>query len=202
MHSKSIKRIALICALIPLSLSFQCPTPANPLYLTEAEVIERSNWVILVRSTKMPNYLKYPGSQVFPLTQVRFSYLKWLGANTVGPNLYEDLWYHSGLPIGCRRYNLLPIDKFDLGTIFVQPNSDTSADTRALANAIIRIAVDLNLQQIEPSAVIVPQEMCQQLVSDLGSFGFHQRTVHSGAQASIHLVSNPRVFDEYLYHDK
>lgn len=196
-----MKRIAVYCALLTLSLVFRCPTSAtNQLYLTEEEVAERSDWVIVLDATSLPNYLRYPGSRLCPITQVHVSYLNCLGKSLARTVLYEDLWYRDGQPIGCRRYSLLNMGKFDRrGTIFVRPSA-AIANTSALANAIVRLSVDLNAHDVAAAAVIVPEEMHKQLLSDFGTFGFYKRVVRSGAQANIHLVSNPRVFDEYLYY--
>lgn len=194
---------ALLCGLASFAFTVQGPAWAKmSLQFNENDIMQRSDWVIFVRSTTLPNYLSYPGSQLCPMTQVRITYWKDLGASTSGTNRYEDLWYHSGLPVGCRRYNLLKMTPHNLGTIFVQPSADAQTATRALANAIIRLSVDLNLQQLDPTAVIVPEQIYLQLAGEFGHFGFHQRSVQSGPQTSIHLVSNPTVYDQYLYYDR
>lgn len=205
MFSNSLKQIALACALVQtLSLTVSCmPATSGAQFLTETDAIKRCDWVVLVRATKLPNYLNYPGSQLYPITEVRCSYLKWANNAALGPIHYQDLWYHSGLPVGVHRYTKLPIDKFDMGMIYVQPSPDISdADTRALADAIIRMQLDLSLNNYIVTAVLVPDQMCQQLVSDFGSIGFHKRTSLSGPLASVHVVSNPILYDEYLYLDK
>jgi hypothetical protein len=205
MFSKSLKQIALLCALVPvLSLFISCPfATSGALFLTEADAIKRSDWVVLVRATKLPRYMNFSGSNLYPITEVRCSYLKWTNNAAVGPTHYQDLWYHSGLPVGVHRYIKLPIDKFDMGMIYVQPSQDNSdADTRSLADAIIRMQLDLSLNNFVVTAVLVPEQMCQQLLSDFGAIGFHKRSSLSGPMASIHLVSNPIFYDEYLYLDR
>ncbi len=201
--SGGIKRIAVQSAVFLVSMTvLQLPVAAaGQLYLTEDEVAERSDWVMVVEATRLHNYLRYPGSKLCPITQVRFSYLNCLDKIPARPVLYEDFWYHDGQPIGCRRYSLITIKQFDRrGTIFVKPGKDVSANTVAVANAIVRLSVDLNVHDVSAAAVIVPEEVHGQLVSDFSRFGFFKRSVQSGAQVSIRLVSNPRVFDEYLYY--
>lgn len=198
-----IKRIAVQSALVFVSVTvLQLPVSATgQLYLTEAEVAERSDWVMVIDATRLPDYLRYPGSKLWPITQVRVSYLNCLNKIPARPVLYEDFWYHDGQPIGCRRYSLMTIKPIDRrGTIFVKPGKDVSANTPAVANAIVRLTVDLNVRDVSAAAVIVPEDLHRQLVSDFGAFGFIKRAVQSGAQVSIRLVSNPRVFDEYLYY--
>jgi hypothetical protein len=205
MFSETLKRIAVACSLVQaLSLTFSCaPATSSAQYLTEADAIARSDWVVLVRANKLPKYLNYSGSKLYPITAVRCSYMKWTNGTAVGPIHYQDLWYHSGLPVGVHRYAKLPIDKFDMGIIYIQASQDNSdADTRSLADAIIRMELDLGLNNFVVKAVLVPEQMCQQLASDFGSIGFHQRSSLSGPLASIHLVSNPISYDEYLYLDK
>ncbi len=201
--SGGIKRIALQSALLLVSATvLQLPvSAAGQLYLTEDEVAERSDWVMVVDAMRLPNYLRYPGSKLCPITQVRVSYLNCLDKIPARPVLYEDFWYHDGQPIGCRRYSLMTIKPIDRrGTIFVKPGKDISANTAAVANAIVRLTVDLNVHDVSAAAVIVPEELHRQLVSDFGGFGFLKRAVQAGAQVGIRLVSNPRVFDEYLYY--
>ena len=201
--SRGIKRIAVQSALLFASVTvLQLPvSAAGQLYLTEDEVAERSDWVMVIESTRLPNYLKYPGSRLNPITQVRVSYLNCLDKIPARPVLYEDFWYHDGQPIGCRRYSLLTIKPVDRrGTIFVKPGKDISANTAAVANAIVRLTVDLNVNAVSAAAVIVPEELHRQLVSDFSACGFWKRDVRAGGQVTIRLVSNPRVFDEYLYY--
>jgi hypothetical protein len=185
-----------------VSAVWQLPVAAaGQLYLTEDEVAERSDWVMVLDVTQKPNYLKYPGSKLCPITQVRVSYLDCLGKLPARAVLYEDLWYHDGQPIGCRRYSQMTIKQFDRrGTIFLKPGKDASANTPAVANAIVRLTVDLNVHDVSAAAVIVPEEVHRQLISDFSALSFFKRPVQSGAQVNIRLVSNPRVFDEYLYY--
>ena len=206
--SERIKRLALQSLLLLLGVTvsqltvLQLPVSAtSQLYLTEDEVAERSDWVMVIEAKRLPDYLKYPGSKLCPITQVRVSYVNCLDKVPARPVLYEDFWYHDGQPIGCRRYSLLTIKPVDRrGTIFVKPGKDLSANTAAVANAIVRLTVDLNVHDVSAAAVIVPEEVHRQLVSDFGGFGFWKRAVQSGAQVCVRLVSNPRVFDEYLYY--
>lgn len=201
--SGAIKRRAVQSALLLLGVTvLQLPaSAAGQLYLTEDEVAERSDWVMVVDAMRLPDYLRYPGSKLNPITQVRISYLNCLEKIPARPVLYEDFWYHDGQPIGCRRYSLMTIKPVDRrGTIFVKCGKDISANTAAVANAIVRLTVDLNVHDVSAAAVIVPEELHRQLVSDFGGFGFIKRAVQSGAQVTIRLVSNPRVFDEYLYY--
>lgn len=201
MFSKSIKRTGWLGALTTLAcLTLQCPAvDSRAVYFTEDDLIAKCNWVIFARTTKLQNYLRYPGSQLSPLTQVRFSYVKASDLEKA-PNRWEDLWYHDGTPVGCHRYGALDLGKSGIGVVFV-PSSD-GTDTRTLANALIRLSLDLTFQKQSSAPIVVPEEICQQLVTDFGSFGFHQRNVSSGFQYSIHLVSNPKNFDEFLYMDK
>src|SRR5580658_9086250 len=86
---------ALLCGLASFSFAAQVPAWAKiSLQFNEIDIMQRSDWVIFVRSSTLPNYLRYPGSQLCPLTQVHFTYWKSLGASTSGTtNSYEDLWY-------------------------------------------------------------------------------------------------------------
>lgn len=203
LSSWRIRRIAVQTAALFASVAvLQLPVSAtSQLYLTEDEVAERSDWVMVVDATRLPDYLKYPGSKLSPITQVRVSYLNCLERIPARPVLYEDFWYHDGQPIGCRRYSSITIKPVNRrGTIFVKPGKDISTNTAAVANAIVRLTVDLNVHDVSAAAVIVPEDVHRQLVSDFSTFGFFKRAVQSGGQVTIRLVSNPRVFDEYLYY--
>lgn len=199
----AVKRVAMQSVLlVTCFLALQVPVAAeSQLYLTEDEVAERSDWVMVVDAVQLPNYMKYPGSHLFPITQIRVNYLNCLSDTPTRPIHYEDFWYHDGQPVGCRRYNLVDLNQLDRrGTIYVKAGKGTSANTAAVANVIVRLSVELNVHEASAAVVLVPEEVHRQLVSDFGSIGFFKRAVQGGAQIAIRLVSNPRVFDEYLYY--
>jgi hypothetical protein len=203
MFAKSIKRFGRLCLLTLVSLTLQClPVAARAVYYSEESLMAKCSWVVTAHTKKLPNYLKYPGSQLCPLTQVRFSYYVKSSDAEKGPSRWEDLWYHDGTPVGCHRYTELDLGPNPgIGAVFVPASADDT-DTRTLANALIRLSLDLTLRKCGGTPIVVPEDICQQLVTDFGAFGFHQRNVSSGYQLSIHLVSNPTKFDDFLYMDK
>ncbi|HEY9713426.1 MAG TPA: hypothetical protein V6C72_08140 [Chroococcales cyanobacterium] len=195
-----MKRV-LLAALAGFGLTVSSSARANmSLQFDEADVMERNEWVMFVRARKLSGYLSYPGSQLSPLTEVKVSF--WNSQSRSPANTYEEFWYHSGAPVGMRRYNQLKLRPHAIGTIFVQSSPDAAIESRALVNAVLRLTVDLSAVDVAPGAVIVPQEIYPQAVSDLTFFGFSQRTIgqfDGTPRACVHLVSNPTTNDSFFY---
>lgn len=169
----------------------------------ETRFIIGLNWLITLNTTTMDQMLNYPGSLIHPITQVRVVYFTFDGRKQTWSRgkIYEDLWFSNGRPVGCRRYTRLPFQYGSYGAIHVAHTRDCATQTRALDDTIVRLFVDLALNNSVISSVVLPLEICDNAASDLGSFNFYQATIISaGRLLMLHFQSTPRNFDKYFVH--
>jgi len=194
----------LICALLTGSYGLGCTVSAEqPAIYSHRWLDQRYDWAIFLEPRLLKDYLKYDGSRLTPVTSVKISY-------RVNPRLavgkvdsviaYEDLWYHEHIPIGCHRYGKLGLKQSWQGSICVLTDSDGRWSSPALANAIVRLMLDVGLTDCITVFVFVPPSMITSICSDLGRFGFLPTTDTSlSTESVVHLVvssgdPNDRVF--------
>lgn len=82
---------------------------------------------------------------------------------------YEEMWYHDGKPIGMERSAALdiPADK-KVAVKILQTACGTSSDeTSASANLILRMVLDIRLNQDTITVVEVPSSSFQQVLMEL-----------------------------------
>lgn len=161
------------------------------------------DWLITLNTTTMDHMLNYPGSLIHPITQVRVTYFTFDGRKQTWSKgkIYQDLWFSNGRPVGCRRYTRLPFQNGSYGAIYVARTRDCVNQTRALDGTIVRLFLDLALNNSVISSVVLPLEICDNAASDLGSFNFYQATmITAGRLLMLHFQSYPRNFDKYFVH--
>jgi hypothetical protein len=117
------------------------------------------------------------------------------------PHVYEDLWYHESAPIGLRRHRQLNAGRNAVGVIVVRNSDEISAHTGAIANAIVRLTMELYENELPCTAVIVPVSIYNQLGDDLSHCGFYKKAQPKDLyrQVHIHLQSNPRKLDNWFF---
>lgn len=165
-----------------------------------------NDWVMYLNSSIRPNYLNYPGSALTPLTIVRAKCRITPEQDKLPsgspPQLYEEMWYHDGVPIGMRRFSNLPAIKHKLGTIMVNCTSNQPQETLAVSNALVRLIVELELVSADRSYVVVPSAMYETVEDKLKQYKFlrHNSFAADRRRLIIHLVSNPPAenMDNYL----
>ena len=165
-----------------------------------------NDWVMYVDVSTLQNNLSYKGSRLSPISDARISYRLTLDKGKPGSGtslqLYEELWYHNGLPLGLKRYCNLPMISHKLGTIMVSVSGNTSQETQAISSTLARLTLELCLIAAVRSDIVVPQAAFQMVVTDLKRYNFFPKTQISSdhKRMIIHLVSNPRTqsMDKYL----
>jgi hypothetical protein len=168
------------------------------------------DWGVYVEARNVDHYLEYEGSRLHPLTRVRIYFRSFSRVGILVPNTpstkYEELWYYRGKSVGLRRYSHLDIPKDDIGAVIVgQPadKGDRSEQSQAIANALVRVLLDLHLKKALTSVVSIPREQYDEVCGELGRYGFQANSrVLDGAQMSIHVRSFPHEMDEYLFFQK
>ncbi|MGH9553786.1 MAG: hypothetical protein ACRD3W_30680, partial [Terriglobales bacterium] len=155
---------------------------------TDESIYEKSSqWSIQLKATKLKQYMSYNGSQLYPLSSVNAVLLvrdprtqQW-----DPPQRYEDLWFHYGSPIGCRRYQTLTKVRNELGVIRILSSADAQTETRSLISTAIRIALDVALQNGSVSVIIIPADLYEQCESDFGSLFFYEAKSGSAADTMV-----------------
>lgn len=137
------------------------------------EIDQRFDWVIDVR-VRDSNYLSYAGSKLKPLTKLSISYRlnPRYGENAGKPIKYEELWYHNGRTIGCRRCNNLDIPSPCRGAIRITPCSEATHNVSAISGGIARLTLDVALQHLVLDAIFIPTAVFQPVLDDLARFNF------------------------------
>src|SRR5262249_30857467 len=84
-------------------------------------------WAFVVDLPDANNYLKYPGSKLWPMTKVRVNLRTYSGKSaSYESTTYEELWYHYHLPVGLRRTNQVALAQHSWGAIIVCPGYGTA----------------------------------------------------------------------------
>jgi hypothetical protein len=201
----SIKRMLL--AGICLAFMSQLPCGAIDPNLLDPILQKEFQWAMFIEMNDNKPYLNYPGSKINPLTLFRvtantFQQGKNITTNSTPAQLYEEFWYRQDVPVGLRRFRALNIGPNQIGAIFL---GRTGNNNVAAAKVLVRLAVELDLQELAPSVVEVPLDKYDEITSGLAHYSFLPRMSSAkGRQFSIHLRSYPYSKDKdgyyYLQH--
>ncbi len=173
---------------------------------SDAEMDLRYDWIINVK-VNATNYLSYPASTLKPLTQLQISYRlnpRFIAdIPTAGQYInYEELWYHSTQVVGSRRFHDLSLPNSYQGAIRIVPSASASVNDGAVAGGIVRLLLDIALQNCKLSCTYVPASIFDLVVEDLARFHFgtNQR-IDISEPISLQLYSNPLSLYQTLYYD-
>lgn len=195
----------LSLALFILCCPVPCAADITP-DLLDPQLELQYDWAMYMDVHDMKGYLSYPTSRLNHLTDLRVIYRPLArgirGADAQKARVYEEFWYNDEMPVGLHRFQQLQIASNKFGIIYVQPKDGESDHTPAIANALVRIMVDLWLNNIIAGYVVVPYNQYDQMVSALSRYGFFPRMSSSGSQLSMHLRSNPSGRDNLFYFQK
>ena len=174
--------------------------------LLDAYLERELDWAMFIELPGSNHYLNYAGSQLYPLTIMRINF-RAFGRGTGAPGdsakIYEELWYHKGKPVGSRRYSQLDIPTRHIGAIVVGAIDNKNEQSQAVANALVRLVLDLQLKKISPAIVLVPNGSYDQIAEGLGRYNFVPDILGlDGPQMSIHLRSYPQNKEHYFYYSK
>lgn len=181
--------ILVLCGLTAASADDSEPEP---------EPTTLYDFVAILKISRLDRMTDYRGSRLKPLGLVAVSYKAHPRANrdlTLATTPYEDLWYHDYTPIGCRRYRQMPEECTGFGAIQVLSTSDAGNFPGAIANAIIRLLIDMNVHGCACQNVIIPKDIFGSVYSSFSHFGFYEitsrpETVIPG-RITLTLISDP-----------
>lgn len=144
------------------------------------------------------NYLSYPDSTLKPLTQLLITYRinpRFKTIANAGQHLnYEELWYNEGQVVGSRRLALLNIPATYQGAIRVVPSSTDSSNDKPVANAIVRLLLDLGLKYCPLNGAFVPTDIFEPVINDMPDNHFKTTPPppsNNGKRLAITIYSNP-----------
>jgi hypothetical protein len=169
------------------------------------------HWMFQLETKELPKQFEYQGSTLKPVDKVEATYSP--AKNEADKKVYEYLWYHDGKPLGLERSKKFDLPQGDGIAIRVRHNTDpsTTGEKKAVANAILRIALDAYLNKNSTSLVKLPlgsfneisgylQDQGMQVAPDsgggLGGDGFGTPLASSLA---LYLVSEPEGLKQELY---
>jgi hypothetical protein len=202
-------RPAIISLLLLLSCCFgaqvpSCDAQKNP-DLIDDGLKQECDWAFFLDVQDVNHFLNYSGSQLHPLSRVRVSVRKFSRSGqdeseSSATQTYEELWYRDGMPIGLRRRSKLTIKPHSLGMVTLGATDFKEEHSRALANALIRLLIDLQFRQAVTSVVVVPADDYDRISAGLNRYHFFADINPSeGKQMSIHLSSTPAGKDGYFF---
>jgi len=172
------------------------------------DYLEREfSWTMVVYQPDRRDYLKYPGSKLWPLTNIRVDLRTYPPGQTgAATTLYEDLWYHDHLPMGLRRHHEIAIAEQSIGAIIICPADDTSdvmQRDQAVTDAIVRLLVDVQFRKAVTGLVLVPADEYDSIASTLSQYNFFPAGPRVNiCPVNLHLQAYPEGRDEFFYFQK
>jgi hypothetical protein len=162
-------------------------------------------WAMFLGAQDVDHYLNYQGSSLQPLSKISVYYRPFppndKARSEQKAQVYEDFWYHRGRLLGSRYHNRLRLPEERNGAIVIGKISGGSEEARALANALVRVILDLHFQKLFANVVLVPLQQYDQIVGNMGMYRFYRSETapESGKQMSIHFRSYPSEKDDVYY---
>lgn len=162
-----------------------------------------SQYVIYLTPKLQPQFLNYKDNQLKPLCEVRVTTKKrdYRSGGWEPRKEYENLWYGNGVPIGCRRFQPLPMRPQESCVVIIEPSKDAPECTKACANALVRVLLDIHVAGGIFERAYIQRDLCEKLTSDLGVMKFYPVQILSTTRtgALLHVVSQPAGFDTYYF---
>jgi hypothetical protein len=193
-----------VLVVVCLSFLFVFPSSAQiNSDLSDPYLDREFDWAMFVDARELKDYLKYPGSKLYPVTNVRVTFRsiqRGINPQRMPTEAYEEIWYHDGLPIGLHRHRNLKLAPGAMGIIVLGSSTEESDRTAAMCNALIRLIMDVELHKAVISLVQVPREEYEGIALGLEKYGFLPESKGiNQSSPNIHLRSSPKGRDEYYY---
>lgn len=162
----------------------------------------RFDYVVSLDVHKLKDYMTYKDSKLAPVAEVTIRCKNSPRSNRddeatppSGERLYENLWYHEAMPLGCKRYWRMKILEGGVGAVRVLPGKEASDFPDACADAIARMLLDTAIPGGITQIVIVPQDAYESIASSLGRFNILPVTAKLetaiGGRINFMLTSDP-----------
>lgn len=162
-----------------------------------------SEYIVYINARLQPQFLNYKDNSLKPMCEVRVTTKKrdYRNGGWEERKDYENLWYGNGVPVGCRRFQRMPIRQQGGVVVIVEPTKDAPECTKAIANALVRVLLDIHVANGIFERAYIQRDLCEKLTSDLGVMKFYPVQILSTRRtgALLHVVSQPAGFDTYYF---
>lgn len=213
---KALRNIALAAflpvAVIMGSLALPCDAGMNQFKpdLMNPYLEREFDWSMYMDVREVKHYLNYTGSQLHPLSKVGVNFRSHprnnIALESSAAKVYEELWFYSEHPVGLRRKCKLESTGEETGVIIVGEFQDKPAYAEAITNSLVRLVLDVQLNNMVPSVILLPRDQYDKVAAYLGRYKFSPYlSAMQGRQFNIHLRSYPHgpgSKDEYYYYQK
>ena len=170
------------------------------------------DWAMFLDIQEVPHYLNYQSSSLRSILRVRTNYKPFpRGEGLVAPNgnsrVYEELWYHKGLPLGSERRFILDTPRQEIGVIVLRNIGPGPERAQVALNAALRLMLDLQFKHLRADVIAVPLERYDAIAGALEYYRFTKVSTQTeaamnGKQLSILLQSYPSKRDERYFLQK
>lgn len=144
-------------------------------YLPDDYLGNEFKWSMVLYLPDVKDNLNYMGSTLHPLTKVSVSFNEYLSAGNVQSKAYEEFWYHKKAILGMRRHNQVRLAAGSEGAIILCPRTEAESSdcSSAIANALVRVILDVQFRGAVTTLVVVPDADYQSIVGALERYGFY-----------------------------
>lgn len=156
----------------------------------------RGDWQVRLETKDIKHFLDYKGCELNPVTSVKVFFSKrGTDSKWTGEQLYEDLWFHDGAAIGCRRYIDLPDIGGQTGELLIADTEDVEVQLRSVVNAVVRLMLDLGLRDSVVLDAVAPDNLYDECSEELSHMSFYETKSASAYDSMVMLklvaVSRP-----------
>ena len=133
------------------------------------------DWTIELKTKQLPHHFEYTNSHLHGVEKIHVSYVHASDSSHPDPQPteYENLWYHSGKPLGLERLHKFEVIQGDSTSILVSHSGSSASDDecKAAANAVLRLILDANLNKNAVVNIRVPDDSFERIKQDLYNLG-------------------------------
>jgi hypothetical protein len=151
--------------LLLLASTFLATFPSAFPAIADEVVSNGRDWTIQLETEQLTEKFSYKGSTLYPVDKIEVSCIK---ADSSSTQKYEKLWYHDGKAVGIERDHAfggtnggigIPLgDGICVNVVSKNGHSAHESESKAAANAIMRIWVDSYMNQSPLVNVQVPAQ--------------------------------------------
>jgi hypothetical protein len=137
------------------------------LFLCESSLADDSpfkeDWVVHVKAEKLDRQFSYRGSNLNKIARLSVEYYKFVEPDN--KTQYETMWFNDGKPIGLERKSDFNVPTGKAAKIEFENKKGTSSETeKAIADAILRLALDAYRKRVPVISYKVPEVSYQGVV--------------------------------------
>jgi len=204
LHIAVASLVALLCAKISQ------PAQAETIAPDFEQLLSRQyDWVLDCKMDVFEKYLSYDGSLAKGLTRFTITYRPAPGLVSKLPQTplkYEELWYQNGKCIGMKRMCSAPFRANEQGVaVFQNTASSIGEHSSEIANAAMRLLLDVNLCHAILANVMVPASTIDKVSGDLRTSNFvplDQVVSNGDRHLSLRLLTVPLGRSQSLFYDR